>query len=74
MNKKVTAIVRYQIVFVLLVVLIAVGVVMNVNTGTVNIDSMRIFQIIFTNADPGSMDSNIIWKLRLPRLLTAAIL
>ena len=74
MNKKITAIVRYQIVFVLLVVLIAAGVVLNVNTGTVNIDPMRIFKIIFQNVDEGTMDSNIIWKLRLPRLLTAALL
>jgi len=74
MNQKITTIVRYQIVFILLIVLIAVGIVMNVNSGTVNISPMRIFKIIFANVDVGSMDSNIIWKIRLPRLLTAAIL
>lgn len=74
MNKKITTIVRYQIVFILLFVLIGVGIVMNINTGTVNISPMNIVKIIFTNADVGSMESNIIWKIRLPRLLTAAVL
>lgn len=74
MNKKITTIVRYQAVFLLLIVLICVAVVMNVNTGTVRISPLRIFQIIFRNIDVGSMDHNIIWKIRLPRLLTAAVL
>lgn len=74
MNEKITAVVRYQIVFAILFLLIAAGIVLNVNTGTVHIDPIRIFQIIFWRMDEGSMDSNIIWKLRLPRLLTAAML
>lgn len=73
-NTKITALIRYQIVFIILLVLIALGIVLNVNTGTVDIAPLRIFQIIFTNLDEGSMDSNIIWKIRLPRLLTAAVL
>lgn len=72
MNK--TRIIRYQIVFLVLLFLIAAAVVMNVNTGSVNISPARIFQIIFLRIDEGSVDSNIIWRIRLPRLLTAAIL
>ena len=60
-NTKITALIRYQIVFIILLVLIALGIVLNVNTGTVDIAPLRIFQIIFTNLDEGSMDSNIIW-------------
>lgn len=75
MNKsKLFSTLRYQLVFLILIVLIAVGIVMNVNTGTVNISPTKIFQIIFFNIEQGSVDSNIIWKIRLPRLLTAAVL
>lgn len=65
---------RYQIVFALLFLLLIVSVVLNINTGSVNISAQKIFQIIFTHADPGSIESNIIWRIRLPRLLSAAVL
>lgn len=74
MSRKIKTFLRYQIVFMILGVMIVLGIIMNVNAGTVSIPPMRIFRIIFANAETGSMDSNIIWKLRLPRLLTAAIL
>lgn len=66
--------IRYQSVFIILVALIGVCVILNVNTGSVNIDVVRIFKIIFANLDAGSVDSKIIWSIRLPRLLTAAVL
>lgn len=65
---------RYQIVFLLLFLLLIVSLVLNINTGSVNITPQKIFQIIFTNADQGSIESNIIWRIRLPRLLSAAVL
>lgn len=75
MNKrKITTIVRYQFVFIMLFVLLALGVVLNVNSGSVDITPLEIFEIIFLRANEGSMESNIIWKIRLPRLLTAAVL
>ena len=74
MNKKLTALLRYQLVFIGLILLIGLGIVLNVNSGTVNIPPLQIFKIIFANADAGSMESNIVWKIRLPRLLTAAVL
>lgn len=44
MNKgKIIAQLRYQIIFLALIVLIGVGIVMNVNTGTVNIPAVKIF-------------------------------
>ena len=73
-KKKIMPMVRYFIVFLVLLVLIAAGIVMNVNTGSVSISPFQVFKIIFLKADAGSMESNIIWKIRLPRLLTAAIL
>lgn len=65
---------RCRLVFVLLLLLLIAAVVLNVNTGSVNISAQRIFQIIFTRAESGSIESNIIWRIRLPRLLTAAVL
>ena len=75
MNKgKIIAQLRYQIIFLALIVLIGVGIVMNVNTGTVNIPAVKIFKIIFHRIEEGSVDSKIVWSIRLPRLLTAAVL
>lgn len=71
---KFSTLMRYQIVIIGLLALIAVGIVLNVNSGSVDIPALKIFRIIFLNEDAGSMESNIVWKIRLPRLLTAAIL
>lgn len=47
--------------------------VLNINTGNVKIPVSRIIEIIFTGAGE-STEYNIIWKIRLPRILMAAIL
>ena len=65
---------RYQLVFLALLALVALGIVLNVNTGSVNIPVVKIFKIIFLRIEEGSVDSKIIWSIRLPRLLTAAVL
>jgi len=72
--KNLKSIVRYQVVFIMLIVLICVAIIMNVNTGSVNITPSQIFEIIVLRAEEGSVASNIIWKIRLPRLLGAAVL
>lgn len=72
--KNIKSFVRYQVVFILLIVLICVAIIMNVNTGSVNITPSKIFEIIVLRAEQGSVASNIIWKIRLPRLLGAAVL
>ena len=66
--------IRIAAVFILLAFMIAAAVVMNVNTGSINISPAEIFKIIFLRANEGSVESNIIWKIRLPRLLSAGIL
>lgn len=73
-KKKITTIVRYEIVFIILAALFVLGVILNVNTGSVDISPMEIFRIIFQRVQDGSMESSIIWKIRLPRLLLAAVL
>lgn len=66
--------IRYQIVFVLLLSLVGVALILNINTGSISISPLRILRIIFLGAESGSTESNIIWKIRLPRLLAAAVL
>ena len=64
---------RYTFVFVLLAIAFCIITVLNINTGNVSIPVDRIFKIIFSKV--GSKDElNIIWKIRLPRILMAAIL
>ncbi len=73
-KKQVTNAVRYLFVFLLLIFLLIVAVIVNVNGGSVDISPMEIFRIIFFRAGEGEMASNVIWKIRLPRLLTAGVL
>jgi iron complex transport system permease protein len=64
---------RYTLVFVLLAAAFCAIIILNINTGNVNIPLGRILQIIFTRS--GSVDEiNIVWKIRLPRILMSAIL
>lgn len=73
-SERIKAIVRFQLVFVILIIAFIIALVMNINTGTVDILPKDIFKIIILRAQEGSMESNVIWKIRLPRFLTAAIL
>jgi iron complex transport system permease protein len=74
LKKSYTDTMRYSMVFLALAVLFCTAIVWNINTGSVDISLTDIVRIIFTrdNTDPASY--NIIWKIRLPRLLTAAVL
>lgn len=74
MKTKHAASLRYLIVFVSLVLLFVFAVVWNINTGSVDISLSQIIKIIFGRDDTDISIYNIIWKIRLPRLLTAAIL
>lgn len=64
---------RYALVFAILLITFLVMVVLNVNTGNVNIPVGNIFKIIATHQ--GNLDEvNIIWRIRLPRIVMAALL
>lgn len=65
---------RWPAVFVLLVALFLVLIVVSVNTGSINIPAFDVLRIVFSGARDGSAASNVIWKIRLPRLLAAAVL
>ena len=64
---------RYTLVFIILAAAFCLITVLNINTGNVHISVSKIAQIIFTRV--GSKDEvNIIWRIRLPRILMAAVL
>ena len=64
---------RYNAVFVFLAVAFVVITVLNINSGSVGISVKEIARIIFLReGDETAYD--IIWKIRLPRIVTSAIL
>ena len=65
--------VRYTIVFAVLLIAFFAITVLNINTGNVHIPVGRILKIIFTKQGTTN-EVNIIWQIRLPRILMAAIL
>lgn len=64
---------RNVVGFAVLVVLLAVLFYWNINTGSVHLSMERIFTLLRWGND-GSMEGNILWKIRLSRLLGAALL
>ena len=64
---------RYQLVFLALVAALLVITVLNINTGSVAIPVGEIFRILLGQAQD-SPQYSIIWKIRLPRILMAALL
>ena len=64
---------RYTMVFITMAILFFIIVVLNINTGNVHISVAKILKILFLR-DGESVEYNIIWKIRLPRILMAALL
>lgn len=64
---------RYTIVFLLLILAFALITVLNINTGNVHISLSEIVDILLKKATD-TKEYSIIWKIRLPRILMAAIL
>ncbi len=64
---------RYATVFLGLLVALMVLTVWNINTGSVKIPVADIARILFTGTGDETQVS-IIWKLRLPRIIAAAVL
>ena len=75
MTKKIhTNTMRYSMVFLVLVILFCCSIIWNINTGSVDISPGNLIKIIFKKDTTDQASYNIIWKIRLPRLLTAAVL
>ena len=66
-------IVRYCISFLLLTVLLCALFLWNMNSGSVDLSAKEIINIIINGPNDGTL-SNIIWNIRLPRILAAIIL
>ena len=64
---------RYILVFGVLAAAFCVVTVLNINTGNVHISIAEICKILIRRGGEGT-EANIIWKIRLPRVLMAAIL
>ena len=66
-------IVRYFISFLLLTVLLCALFLWNMNSGSVDLSAKEIINIIINGPNDATF-SNIIWNIRLPRILAAIIL
>lgn len=64
---------RYVVVFGVLIAAFCAITVLNINTGNVHISVPKILAILF-NHGGNAVEYSIIWKIRLPRILMAAIL
>ena len=64
---------RYTVVFMGLLAAFFAIIVLNINTGNVHISVPKILRILFMR-DGDAVEYSIIWKIRLPRILMAAIL
>lgn len=64
---------RYTAVFLILAAVFCVVTVLNINTGNVHISVPKILRILFLK-EGAATEYNIIWKIRLPRILMAALL
>lgn len=64
---------RIAAVFIILIAAFGFLVILNINTGNVKISVAEIVRILFLR-EGAQMEYNIIWKIRLPRILMAAIL
>ena len=62
---------RYTAVFLILAAVFCVVTVLNINTGNVHIPVPKILRILFLK-EGAATEYNIIWKIRLPRILMAA--
>ncbi|MCI9024429.1 MAG: iron ABC transporter permease [Dorea sp.] len=64
---------RYAAVFTVMLLALFLMVLININTGTVNISVKEILEILTAGRKEGT-GYHIIWQIRLPRILMAAIL
>lgn len=64
---------RYAISFSVLTVVIGLLFFLNINSGSVSLSAREIVRILFTNVEADTA-YHIIWDIRLPRIIAAAIL
>ena len=52
----------------------ALLLVLNANTGSVRISPLEVMRIVFLREGEGTSNYNVLWKIRLPRMIAAAVL
>ena len=65
---------RRSMVFLSFVLLLIAAAIWNIRSGSVDIPWSEMVQILSGRGDPDSTAYNVIWKIRLPRILLSAIL
>lgn len=65
---------RVGAVFLLLLLGFFAAVVLNVNTGSVHVTPLEVVKVILGGPGQKSLQADIVWRIRLPRLLSAAVL
>ncbi|MBR5070779.1 MAG: iron ABC transporter permease [Oscillospiraceae bacterium] len=65
---------RRSMVFLSFVLLLIAAAVWNIRSGSVDISLKETLEILFRRGDSESTAYNVIWKIRLPRILLSAIL
>ncbi len=73
MNKSSKATFRYGFTFALLGIVLLALVIWNINTGSVSMSAREIFSLLFTSGGD-DVSRNIVWQIRLPRILSAMLL
>ncbi len=65
---------RFTIIFALLALAFFAAAALNACTGSIAITPNEVLRVLLTGGDEGSKAASVIWKIRLPRLLAAALL
>ncbi len=66
--------VRYCIVFLSLLILFFIAVIWSIKSGSVDISVKDILRIVFLRDGTDNVAFNVIWKIRLPRILLSVLL
>jgi iron complex transport system permease protein len=65
---------RYCIVFLSLLILFFIAVIWSIKSGSVDISVKDILRIVFLRDETDRVAYNVIWKIRLPRILLSVLL
>lgn len=74
MKKQKSGILRGEVCFAILLGLLFIAVIANIWIGSANISIADVFKILFTDILKGQAEYTIVWSMRMPRLVAAALL
>ena len=74
MKKQKSGILRGEVCFAILLGLLFIAVIANIWIGSANISVADVFKILFTDILKGQAEYTIVWSMRMPRLVAAALL